>query len=177
MPVLKNQRHERFAQLVAQGNSQIEAYKKAGYKDDRAGASRLTAKDNIQTRINELLLAASQRVTVSIADVVNELCKLGFSNMADYVQPGADGLDQTIDVSQLTREQAAAVSEVAIKDNGRDREVKFKLYDKRAALVDLGKHLGAFKEAEAALAPNNIQINVNFINPDGTRAKTIEHKS
>lgn len=165
MPVLKNQRHERFAQLVAQGNSQIEAYKKAGYKDDRAGASRLTAKDNIQTRINELLLAASQRVTVSIADVVNELCKLGFSNMGDYLD--------TSDLSLLTREQLAALSEVSIDD----RKVRFKLYDKRAALVDLGKHLGAFREAEAAVAPSNIQINVNFIRPDGTRAKTIEHKA
>ena len=166
MPVLKNQRHERFDQLVAQGNSQIEAYKKAGYKDDRAGASRLTAKDNIQTRVNELLLAASQRVTVSIADVVNELCKLGFSNMQDY---------QDFDLSTLTREQAAAVSEVTVDD----RKVRLKLYDKRAALVDLGKHLGAFKEAEEKVAHDNIEINVNFFSPDGTlkKMKTIEHKS
>ena len=169
MPVLKNQRHERFAQLVAQGNSQIEAYKKAGYKDDRAGASRLTAKDNIQTRINELLLAASQRVTVSIADVVNELCKLGFSNMQDY---------QDFDLSTLTREQAAAVSEVTMETlPGGLNRVKYKLYDKRAALVDLGKHLGAFKEAEEKVAHDNIEINVNFFSPDGTRkkTKTIEH--
>ena len=54
--------------------------------------------------------------------------------------------------------------------------VKYKLYDKRAALVDIGKHLGAFKEAEAAVSVPNIAINVNFIRPDGTRAKTIEHK-
>ena len=177
MPVLKNQRHERFAQLVAQGNSQIEAYKKAGYKDDRAGASRLTAKDNIQTRVNELLLAASQRVTVSIADVVNELCKLGFSNMQDYVSVGPDGFD-TLDISQLTPDQTAALSEVTMETlpKGLSR-VKFKLYDKRAALVDIGKHLGAFKEAAAAVTVPNIRINVNFIRPDGTRAKTIEHKS
>ncbi len=32
MPVLKNSRHERFAQNVAKGMSATEAYEKAGYK-------------------------------------------------------------------------------------------------------------------------------------------------
>ncbi len=50
----------------------------------------------------------------------------------------------------LTR--AAALQEVTVEDftegRGEDkrdvRRVKFKLYDKRAALVDLGRHLGMF---------------------------------
>ena len=96
--------------------------------------------------------------------------------MQDYVSVGPDGFD-TLDIGNLTREQTAALSEVTMETlpKGLNR-VKFKLYDKRAALVDLGKHLGAFKEAEEKVAPN-IAINVNFIRPDGTRAKTIEHKS
>jgi hypothetical protein len=52
----------------------------------------------------------------------------------------------------LTREQTAALAEVTIEyfldhrgEEARSvRRVKFKLHDKRAALVDLGRHLGIF---------------------------------
>src|SRR5262249_28053524 len=74
-------------------------------------------------------------------------------NMDDYMTVGSDG-DPFVDLSKLTREQAAAISEVTVEDfkDGRGEEardvrrVKFKLLDKRAALVDIGKHLGMFKE-------------------------------
>ena len=76
----------------------------------------------------------------------------GFSNMLDYVK--VDGPDAFVDLSTLTRDQAAAIQEVTVEDykdgrgeNARDvRRVKVKLSDKRAALVDIGKHLGMFKE-------------------------------
>ena len=58
-----------------------------------------------------------------------------------------------LDVSSLTRDQAAALAEVTVEDFvdrcGEDahavKRVKFKLHDKRAALVDLGRHLGLFE--------------------------------
>ena len=82
--------------------------------------------------------------------------KIGFANMGDYMRPGVDG-DPVLDFSELSREQKAALAEVTVEDikanrgkggdDSRDiRRVKFKLYDKRAALVDLGKHLGVFAE-------------------------------
>jgi phage terminase small subunit len=62
--------------------------------------------------------------------------------------------DPYLDFSKLTRDQAAALVEVTVEDfkDGRGdaardvRRIKFKLADKRAALVDLGKHLGMFVE-------------------------------
>src|SRR5712672_3014311 len=62
--------------------------------------------------------------------------------------------DPVLDWSKLTRDQAAALIEVTVEDfldgRGEDarevRKVKFKLADKRGPLVDLGKHLGLFKE-------------------------------
>jgi phage terminase small subunit len=85
--------------------------------------------------------------------VVSELAKIGFANMADYMTVGTDG-DPFLDFSKVTRDQAAALSEVTVEDfkdgrgeDARDvRRVKFKMHDKRAALVDLGKHLGLFTE-------------------------------
>ena len=54
MTVLKNPRHEKFAAAVALGVSQAEAYRKAGFRGDRAAASRLAEKVNISQRIVEL---------------------------------------------------------------------------------------------------------------------------
>ena len=86
-------------------------------------------------------------------DIARELHRLGFANMADYIRVGANG-DPYVDLSGLTREQAAAIAEVTVEDfldgrgeDARDvRRVRFKLTDKRGALVDLAKLLGYFKE-------------------------------
>jgi hypothetical protein len=78
--------------------------------------------------------------------------------MLDYVRICADGLPYC-DFSAITRDQAAAIKEVSVEvgsaieydENGERtavpvRKVRFKLADKRAALIDMGKHLGMFKE-------------------------------
>ena len=83
--------------------------------------------------------------------VVDELRKIGFANMADYIKSTPEG-DPCLDFSRLTREQTAALAEVTIEyfldhrgEEARSvRRVKFKQHDKRAALVDLGRHLGMF---------------------------------
>jgi phage terminase small subunit len=107
----------------------------------------------VSARIGELKGAAAQASTIEAVRVLTELAKLAFANMADYLRVGPGG-DPVLDFSKLTRDQAAALVEVTVEDfldgRGEDarqvRKVKFKLADKRAALVDLGKHLGLFKE-------------------------------
>lgn len=51
MPVLKNQKHERFAVFVAQGSTLDEAYKQAGYKENRHNAWSLAQKPHVAERI------------------------------------------------------------------------------------------------------------------------------
>lgn len=95
----------------------------------------------------------SERTKITQEMVMNELAKIGFSNMLDYVTPTETG-DLFTDFSKLTRDQAAAISEVTVEEyvegkgeDARDvKRVKFKLSDKRSALVDMGKHLGMFKD-------------------------------
>ncbi len=75
--------------------------------------------------------------------------RIGFANMGDYMRVGPSG-DPVLDFSKLTRERAAALTEVTVDDylEGRGetarevRKVKFKLGDKRAALMDIAKLFG-----------------------------------
>ncbi len=133
------------------------AYGAAGYRAKGAvadaAASRLLGNVKVSARIAELKGAAAQASTIEAVRVLTELAKLAFANMLDYMRVGPDG-DPVLDFSKLTRDQAAALVEVTVEDfldgRGEDarqvRKVKFKLADKRGALVDLGKHLGLFKE-------------------------------
>jgi len=59
MPILKNQRHEKFAQLVAKGLAASRAYAEAGYdvkpgNSAEAAASRLLSNVKVSERMQEL---------------------------------------------------------------------------------------------------------------------------
>jgi phage terminase small subunit len=151
MPVLQNPKHEKFAQELAKGQHAGKAYALAGYKPSDANASKLAKK--VRHRVLEITTKAAEKTGITVERILNELAKIGFANMQDYMRIGADG-DPYTDFSKLTRDQAAAVQEITVEDfkegrgeNARDvRRVRFKLHDKRAALVDMGKHLGMFIE-------------------------------
>lgn len=68
MPVLKNPKHERFAQERAKGLDADAAYQKAGYRRDRGNAVRLTTKDSVSARIAEIQGKAETRAVLSIAE-------------------------------------------------------------------------------------------------------------
>jgi hypothetical protein len=93
-----------------------------------------------------------RRHDITVDRILVELSKIGFSNILDYMK--VQGPDAFVDLSTLTRDQAAAIQEITVEDyrdgrgeDARDvRRVKFKLADKRAALAEMGKHLGMFKE-------------------------------
>lgn len=73
MPVLDNARHERFAQELAKGASQVEAYGLAGYEPVEANASRLIRNDKVAARVAELKAAAAERAVVTIYDIADQL--------------------------------------------------------------------------------------------------------
>jgi phage terminase small subunit len=95
----------------------------------------------------------SERTEITQDLVLAELAKVAFANMADYLVATPGG-GPYLDFSALSRDQTAALQEVTIEDypegrgeNARGvKRVKFKLADKRAALVDIGRHLGMFKD-------------------------------
>lgn len=72
MPALKNARHERFAQEMAKGKSQVEAYVAAGYSESRSAAARLASDVNICARMAELQNKASERAAVTTESLIEE---------------------------------------------------------------------------------------------------------
>lgn len=104
-------------------------------------------------RINELKAKIAEKIEITPERIARELALMGFANMDDYMTTNNAG-DPVLDFSRLSRDQAAALQEVTVdtymegagKDARRVKKVKFKLADKRAALVDLGKYVGMFNE-------------------------------
>lgn len=77
MPTLPNTRHERFAQELAKGASQAEAYRLAGYDGTdaamEASASRLVRNVKVAARVAELQAKAAERAEITVADITNRL--------------------------------------------------------------------------------------------------------
>ena len=76
MPALTNPKHERFAQGLFRGKTQIEAYIDAGYKADSGAANRLSGKVSIQQRIAEMQAASCLRVEVTLASLIQEAAEI-----------------------------------------------------------------------------------------------------
>lgn len=73
MPVLKNARHEKFAQALAKGLSQDAAYAEAGFKPHRQNASRLMTNDDVRRRVEELQFKAVKKTEITVDSLAQEL--------------------------------------------------------------------------------------------------------
>jgi len=73
MSVLKNPRHERFAQLLTHGITADAAYAEAGYKPDRGNAVRLTANDSICDRVAALQATVAETAVITLASHLRDL--------------------------------------------------------------------------------------------------------
>jgi phage terminase small subunit len=135
-----------FCQNLAKGMSDTDAYERAGYVRDDGNACHLSQKPHIRARVQELMEKAGKRAEITAARVLQEMAKLAFYNPADYIKIDEDG-SAIVDLSKLDRDQAAAITEV-ISERGEDGKVKtrIKLADKKAALVELGRHFGLWIE-------------------------------
>jgi phage terminase small subunit len=173
-----NAKQQKFVNEYLVDLNATQAAIRAGYSKKTAGkiGSENLSKPEIARALEKAHEKAAERAGITTDRVLAELAKLGFSNMTDYVQIGRDGQPFT-DFSQLTRSQAAAISEVTVEEfkdgkgeTARDvRRVKFKLADKRSALVDIGKHLGMFKETVELTGKDGGPINIT----DSDRAKAL----
>ncbi|CAM3778168.1 terminase small subunit [Litorimonas haliclonae] len=128
---------------------------RAGYSEKTAYSQGQRLLKNVEIQ-NSLAIAKEKRadrLEITADRIAQEYAKLAFSNMENYIQITSDG-EPYVDLSELTSDQAAAISEVSVEDftdgrgeDARDvRKVRFKLHDKKSALDSLGKHIGFFEK-------------------------------
>lgn len=148
-------KQNRFVQEYLIDLNATQAAIRAGYSAktaDRIGPE-LLGKTCVSQAIEAAQADRAARTGITQNRVLRELALLGFANMRDYMTVQADGTAY-VDLSALTRDQAAAIQEITVDEytdgRGQDarlvKKVKVKLADKRASLVDIGRHLGMFTE-------------------------------
>lgn len=148
---------------------------RAGYSEKTArqiGEENLS-KPDIASAVEAAMKNRADRTDITADRVLRELAKIGFADIRKAVkwqssliteEDNPDGGDvaviktvvtnnvQLVASDELDDDTAAAVSEISQNATG---GLKIKLHDKRAALVDIGKHLGMFVERRE-------NINTNF---------------
>lgn len=168
-----------------------EAAIRAGYSEKTAGqiGYQLLQRTSIAELIAEKRQKLAEKTGVTVERIVKELAKIGFSDIRKAVkwnghhvreEDNPDGGDvlviketrnnlvALVDSEDLDDDTAAAISEVSQNATG---GVKVKLHDKRAALVDLGKHLGMFVDKVEHSGPNGQPIEMrNVTNRDRAKA-------
>jgi phage terminase small subunit len=161
---------KRFCEEYLKDLNGTQAAIRAGYSAKTANeqSSKLLAKVNIQNYVSELKKSLSDKNEGLAQQVIDELKKLGFANIQDYIGPQNDIKDLTT----IARDNAAAVESIkktvtefggAGDSSGKKTTIQFKLYDKISALEKLGRHLGIFEldnQQKAAV------INVNITDDD-----------
>ena len=142
----------------------------AGYSETMARTKAYTwasngkAKPHVYSAILKAMEAREKRTNITADRVLTELAKIGFSDIRKAVkwqssliteEDNPDGGDvlvvktvvtnnvQLVASEDLDADTAACIAEVSQNASG---GMKIKLHDKRAALVDIGRHLGMFKE-------------------------------
>jgi phage terminase small subunit len=132
---------------------------RAGYSKKTAFviATEILRKPYIKQYIAELQKPRFDRLEISAEKVLDEMRKLAFSNMMDYVSITPDG-EAYVDLSKLTREQAASIGELSSDHSSvldeededgnkiRVRRTKIKLIDKKGVLEMLAKYHNLFAE-------------------------------
>lgn len=73
MPVLTSPKHEMFAQELAKGKTQLEAYETAGYSPHDSNAAKLAGTPEIQARVSEIIGRGAEIAAVTVASIVQEL--------------------------------------------------------------------------------------------------------
>ena len=134
---------------------------RAGYSLRRAAQNgyELLRKGPVAQAVAARQAELADRIGVTVERIVTELARIGFSDIRDVVQwrsvPTASDADdggtnaRVINVvevrsaDELSPQAAAAIAELSLQPSGAFR---LRLHDKRAALVDLGKHLGMFAD-------------------------------
>lgn len=170
---LKNTKHERFSQEYHKSLNATQAYQiaypKSSAKAADGNGTRLIGNDRVAGRIAYLQAQLSDTCGVTARMLMEELKKIGFSNIDDYLRIDTEGevLGRSFDT--IDRSKLAAIESIkqttnitTSKDGDREYETRnftFKLHSKITAIQDMGKMIGAYSK-------DNEQRGVVLYNPE-----------
>ena len=136
---------------------------RAGYSEKTAKiiACQNLTKLNLQEYIQKLMKEREEKTSKNGLDVIEELIKIGFADITQYAEITTKlislgkrkikgRMQEVFDHRQFIRlkdtdewTETTAIQELS---SNKDGTLKIKLYDKRSALTDLGKHFGLIKD-------------------------------
>lgn len=166
MPALKNPKHERYCQELADGKPYVEAYVAAGFKKSKSNAFVLRNRPEILERTREIVERerlverraeekaverAAERLSITRERVLEEYARIAFADITHAVEWGeammredkdgntvfAQGIE-LVASKDLPAHVRAAISEVRSTKDG----LSIKFHPKLPALDALGKTLG-----------------------------------
>jgi phage terminase small subunit len=152
-PTGLTEREQRFVAEYVRAPNGKQAAIRVGYAPGGAAgmAHKMLAKPEIAAAVDEANAKRAEKKRITADRVLEELGRMAFSNMRDYVAWGPNGMELR-DQALLDDDQTAAVADIEHKGNG--KVARLKLYDKLAALNALARHLGMIG-GKTALGPRD----------------------
>ena len=156
---LESDNYERFAQEYRTCLNATDAYKvaypKSSVKTAEVGGCRLLRNVKVACRLVVLQAELSETSGVKAEKLMDELKKIGFSNIKDYVS-----FNKIKPISQLTDSQAAVIASFTTSKAG---SVTIKLYDKLDAIEKMCKRIGFYAENNKQLAESLAELFKRYV--------------
>lgn len=148
-------KQKRFVEEYLIDLNATQAAIRAGYKPDTAGAigSENLKKPEIKAAVDRAMAERSKRTGVNQDRILRELARIGFAKITDVADPKTGKIKESASDDDL-----ACIQSIKVKPGefGTEREVK--MYDKKSALVEMGKHLGMFSGNSSAIYDDGVVI-------------------
>lgn len=159
------EKQKRFVEEYLIDLNATQAAIRAGYSSKNADkiGHELLGKTRVSEAISKAMAERSRRTGINQDRVLQELARIGFAKITDVVDPDIAKIK-----ADASEDDLACIQSIKIKPNefGTEREVK--LYDKKSALVDIGKHLGMFKERVELDADMELNITIDYGDGDSS---------
>ena len=111
---------------------------RSGYKKTNAvkQASEILTNPKVAAAIDAGKRVIAKRLRINQDEVIKELCRVGFSDITDFVSFSSRGVTLK-ESATLTKDQRRAISEVSESSTKDGSTIKFRLHDKVKALLGI----------------------------------------
>lgn len=156
-------KQKRFVEEYLIDLNATQAAIRAGYSPDTAQeqSSRLLSNVMIKTAVAKAMAERSKRTGINQDRVLQELARIGFARITDVLDPATAKIKE-----DASEDDLACIQSIKIKPTEWGTEREIKMYDKKSALVDIGKHLGMFKDKMDVSVDGELNICIDYGDED-----------